>query len=203
MCYSSKAYYGVKGQVAGVECLSNQIQTPKTVTRTIRISRDVVKELQQIASTEKVSVNSLINQALLKFVEWDHYADKFGFAVALTPRWMIFARLLSFTSDQEAARLGRWAGRNVAKEFTIFWFKEFPVRTALKSLELLGSRYARRYEYVHNTAGKEHVVILNHGMGRQWSFYYEYLVRTVFGELLGKKVRIERMKNQVMARIQE
>jgi hypothetical protein len=40
-------------------------------------------------------------------------------------------------------------------------------------------------------------------MGRKWSIYYEYYVRTIFGELLGKKVKITQMKNQVLAHIQE
>jgi hypothetical protein len=168
------------------------------------MSRDVEKELQQIASTENVSINSLINQALRKFVDWDYYADKFGFSVIPTPRWIVLARLLNVGSDQEAARLGCWAARNVMREFTVFWFKEFSVRTALKTLEMLGSRYARRYEYVlRETPRKEHVVILNHGMGRKWSIYYANLVRTTFGELLGKKVEIEQMRNQVVAHIQE
>jgi hypothetical protein len=101
--------------------------------------------------------------------------------------------------------MGRWVGRNAFREFTVFWFKEFTVRTALKSLELLGSRYARRYAYTLNDdpTGKEHVVILNHSMGRKWSIYYASLVKTVFGELLGKKVKITQMKNQVVTRIQE
>ena len=167
--------------------------------------RDVEKELQQIASTEKVSINSLINQALRKLVDWDYYADKFGFAVLPTPRWMVLARLLSFTSAKEAAQMGRWAARNLAREFSVFWFKEFTVQTALKSLELLGSRYARQYEYsLHdNATGREHVVILNHGMGRKWSIYWANLVKTGFEELLGKKVKITQMRNQVVARIQE
>jgi hypothetical protein len=113
------------------------------------------------------------------------------------------AKLLTFTSDQRVAQLGRWAARNVAKEFTVFWFRDFSVRAALKLLELLGSRYAGRFEYVHDATEKEHVVILKHGMGRKWSIYYEHLVRTVFGELLGKKVEVDRMENQVLARIQE
>ena len=101
------------------------------------------------------------------------------------------------------ARSGRWAARNAAREFTEFWFKEFSIKTALKSLELFGSRFARRYEYVHNTAGKEDVVIIKHAMGRRWSIFYDYLVRTVFGELLGKKVKITQMKNQVVAHIRD
>ena len=191
--------------------MSNQIQTPKTVTRTIRMPGNVEKELEQIASTEKVSINSLINQALRKFVDWDYYAEKAGFAVSpirqillLPARWDIFARLLSHASDKEAARLGRWAGRNVSREFTEFWFKEFSVGTALKALELFGSRLVRRFEYAHDTTGRRsHLVTLNHGMGRKWSIFYENLVRTMFGELLGKKVKITQTKNQVLARIQE
>jgi len=193
--------------------LQVQIQTPKTVktvTRTIRMPRDVEQELQQIANTERVSVNSLVNQALRKFVDWDYYAEKGGFAISparqfllLPARWEVFARLLSHASDKDAARLGRWAGKNVAREVTEFWFREFSVRTALKCLELFASRFARRYEYFHNTIGREEVVTIKHSMGRKWSIFHEYLVRTVFGELLGKKVKITQMKNQVVARIQE
>lgn len=182
----------------------------KTVTRTIRMPRDVEQELQQIAHTERVSVNSLVNQALRKFVDWDYYAEKGGFAISparqfllLPARWEVFARLLSHASDKEAARLGRWTGRNVAREVTVLWFREFSVRTALKCLELFASRFSRRYEYFYDTIGKEEVVTIEHGMGRKWSIFFEYVVRTVFGELLGKKVKITRMKNQVVARIQE
>lgn len=182
----------------------------KTVTRTIRMPRDVEQELQQIANTERVSVNSLVNQALRKFVDWDYYAEKGGFAISparqfllLPARWEVFARLLSHARDKEATRLGRWAGRNVAREVTEFWFREFSVRTALKCLELFSSRFARRYEYFHDGIGKEEVVTMKHSMGRKWSIFYEYLVRTVFGELLGRKVKITQMKNQVVARIQE
>jgi hypothetical protein len=172
--------------------------------------RDVEQELQQIANTERVSVNALVNQALRKFVDWDYYAEKGGFAISparqfllLPARWEVFARLLSHASDKEAARLGCWAGRNLAREVTEFWFREFSVRTALKCLELFASRFARRYEYFHNTLEEEEVLTIEHSMGRKWSIFHEYLVRTVFGELLGKKVRITQTKNQVVAHIQE
>ena len=200
-----------------MECLSNQlqvqIQTPKTVktvTRTIRMPLDVERELKEIASTEKVTVNALVNQALRKFVDWDYYAEKGGFAISparqfllLPARWEVFARLLRHASDKEAARLGRWAGRNVAREVTEFWFKEFSVRTALKCLELFTSRFARRFEYFHNITGNEEIVTIKHSMGRKWSIFHEQLVRTVFGELLGKKVKITQTNNQVVARIQK
>lgn len=171
--------------------------------------REVEKELEEIASTEKVTVNALVNQTLRKFIDWDYYAEKAGFAISpsrqflmIPARWEVFARLLSHASDKEAARLGRWTGRNVAREFTEFWFKEFSVRTALKCQELFASRFARRYEYFHNTVGKEEGVTIKHGMGRKWSIFYEYLVRTVFGELLGKKVKITQTNNRVVAHIQ-
>jgi len=193
--------------------LQVQIQTPKTVktvTRTIRIPRDVEQELQQIANTERVSVNALVNQTLRKFVDWDYYAEKGGFAISparqfllLPARWEVFARLLSHASDKEAARLGRWAGRNIAREVTEFWFREFSVKTARKALELFCSRFARHYEDIHDATAKEYVVTIYHGRGRKWSIFHEYLFRTVCGELLGKKVKIKQTNNQVVARIQE
>ena len=171
--------------------------------------REVERELEQIASTEKVSINSLVNKALRKFVDWDYYAEDIGLLspprqILLFPvRWEVFARLMIHASDQEAARLGRWAGRNVFREFTIYWFKEFSVGTALKTQELVGSRYGRSYSCSHNIAGKEYVVTLNHGMGPKWSIFHACGIRTVFGELLGKKVKITQLKNKVVARIPE
>jgi hypothetical protein len=172
--------------------------------------REVEKQLGEIASSEKITVNGLVNRVLRKFVDWDYYAEKGGFAsspprqfLMIPARWELFPRLLSHASHDDAARLGRWAGRNVTREVAVFWFKQFSVSTALKTLELFASRFARRYEHSHNTIGKEEVVTIRHGMGRSWSIFYEHLVRTVFEELLGRKVKITQTKNQIVAHIQE
>jgi len=73
-----------------------------------------------LAEKERVSVNFLVNRALRKFIEWDVYAEKFGFLSL--PASMI-TKMMSYLSDEEAKEMGRWAGQNLVKDFLTFWFK--------------------------------------------------------------------------------
>src|SRR6266571_2575475 len=51
----------------------------QTITRTVRLSPEVDRELQQLAKQERVSVNYLVASSLKRLTEWDILAEKFGF----------------------------------------------------------------------------------------------------------------------------
>ncbi len=92
-----------------------------SVTRTIRIERDVDDFLRKFGEREGVSVNLLVNKAIRRLVEWDIYAEKFGL-IALPSS--LIERMMERLSDEEASELGRWVGQNLIPEFITFWFKE-------------------------------------------------------------------------------
>src|SRR2546426_5593313 len=81
-----------------------------SVTRTIRIERDVDDFLRKFGDREGVSVNLLVNKAIRRLVEWDIYAEKFGL-VALPSS--LIERMMDRLTDEEAGELGRWVGRNL------------------------------------------------------------------------------------------
>ena len=75
---------------------------------------DTDRALSTLVEKERVSVNFLVNRALRKFIEWDVYAEKFGFLSL--PASMI-TKMMSYLTDEEAREMGRWAGQNLVKDF--------------------------------------------------------------------------------------
>lgn len=48
----------------------------KTVTRSFRISEVALKLIQEVAQRHNISVNALVNQILLSYVNFDRYTEK-------------------------------------------------------------------------------------------------------------------------------
>ncbi len=139
-----------------------------------------------------------VNRALRRYVEWDAFAEKFGF---INVAASIHERLFGYLSDEQARDLGDWAAHNFARDFIVFWFKKVNVETTLRALELMGSEYARLFQFDHSSVGKNHTIILKHGRGPKESAFNEGFVKGVFKGLLGKDVRTERTEDQVVANV--
>src|SRR2546427_1245022 len=108
-----------------------------SVTRSVRIEKDADERLRQLAEQGDTSVNTLVNRALRKFVEWDAYGEKFGF---ITLPSAMLVKLMDCLSDEEARELGGWAGKDMVKEYITFRFKEVTPEALLEGCpELVGS----------------------------------------------------------------
>ena len=169
-----------------------------SVTRTIRIERDVDEFLRKFAEREGISVNFLVNKAIRRLVEWDVFAEKFGM-VSLPGSLLV--RMIESLSDVEAAELGEWVGRNLLPEFLTFWFKEVSLQTVVMGYSRLTARYAGAFEYEERAKEGKWTIVFKHGGGARWSMYYEALLRTALGALLkGIEIRTEKTDDQVIAR---
>ena len=168
-----------------------------SVTRSVRIEKDADERLRELAVQGTTSVNTLVNRALRKFVEWDAYGEKFGF---ITLPSVILVKLMDCLTDEEAKELGVWAGRNLLKEYITFWFKEVTPETLLEGFPRLLSKYGRAFAYEELVEEDRRVIILKHGSGARWSTFYEEAMKTAFHDLLQRDVRVEKSENQVVVR---
>lgn len=172
--------------------------TSSSVTRTIRIERDVDDFLRKFADREGISVNFLVNKAIRRLVEWDVFAEKFGM-VSMPSSLLV--KMMDALSDAEAAELGAWVGKNLLPEFLTFWFKEVSLQSVVVGYSRLTARYARAFEYEEYVKEGRWTIVLKHGGGPRWSIYYEALLRTVLQVLLkGAEAQMERTEDQVLAR---
>ena len=167
-----------------------------TTTRTIRIDSDLDKTLAEIAAEERISVNSLINNALRKYSEWDVFAIKFGVITNFT---VAAKKFIECQSDDQVKELGKWLGKNALKEFIIFWRKSLDVEGALKSIRILGGTGNYLYEeYVNNG---HRIVVCKHDLGSKWSLYYESMFKSLFEDSLGIKVATDCTEDQIVLNI--
>src|SRR5712691_2939631 len=171
------------------------MQGRKTTTRAFRIDEMVDRQLREWAEREGVSVSFLANKALRRLVEWDMYADRFGFISM--PREAL-SQMIELLSEDEVRSLGRWAGENVYRAFTTFVFKHLDMETVLEVIPKLTSRYTKAFEYEEKRDGSRTVVVLRHGRGRKYSLYYEELARALFVDVGSQSIRTEPQENAVV-----
>src|SRR5437867_11560582 len=171
------------------------MQGRRTTTRAFRIDDTVDRQLREWAEREGVTVSFLANKALRRLVEWDMYADRFGF-IAMPKEGL--SRMIELLSADEVRELGRWAGENVYRAFTTFVFKHLDLEAVLEVIPKLTSRYTKAFEYEEKRDGSRTVIVMRHGRGRKYSLYYEELVRALFVDLSGRGVRTEVQENAVV-----
>jgi len=174
------------------------VPASNSVTRTIRIEKDVDEFLRKFADQEGISVNFLVNKAIRRLVEWDVFAEKFG--MVAMPASMLH-KMMESISDEEAEELGTWVGKNLLPEFLTFWFKEVSLQTVVMGYSRLTARYAKAFEYEEKSKEGRWTIILKHGGGARWSIYYNALLRTALeGLLKGTELHMEKTDDQVIAR---
>ena len=69
-----------------------------TTLRTIRIPQELDNALKSISKERGISVNTFVSMLLKKYVEWDKYADRFGY-ISLTRESL--RRILQATDDNK------------------------------------------------------------------------------------------------------
>ena len=149
-------------------------------TRTIRLEGDILLKLEELANQENVSISFIINKALRRHVEWEIYAEKFGFMMVFTAK---MRRIYESLTDAEARELGRQSAENEYSEFINFWFKKIDFDTTVKALEILGSEYARSFKFEHSFDGRMHTIIFKHDRGPRTSAYYAEMAKVLFNRL--------------------
>lgn len=144
----------------------------KTILRTIRIPHEMDQLLQKDAKTKRVSVNSLIYNLLLKYVEWDRYSERFG-RVLLRPQTLKL--VIDFLEDSEIERIGEDIGKKIPKEFLLFWFKEINTHSFLEYISLL-CRYGGFAHHEIESNDRSFTITLVHDLGDKWSLFLKNII---------------------------
>ena len=168
----------------------------KSVVRSLRLDEDVDKSLHKLASDEGISVNSLVNRALRRYVVWDVNSSRFG---GVTLAGASLTRIMNYLSDDEVREYAQWVAENSVRDFVTFFFGDVTLHTLLKGLKLLGD-YGGHFVYEESTTGRVRTVVLKHGRGMKWSIHYGEWVSLAVKRLLGLKVETEKTENQVIFR---
>ena len=178
------------------EMTATRALSSKSVVRSLRLDEDVDKSLHKLALEGGISVNSLANRALRRYVVWDVNSSRFG---GVTLAGASLTRIMNYLSDDEVREYARWVAENSVRDFVTFFFGDVTLHTLLEGLKLLAD-YGGHFVYEESTSGRVRTVVLKHGRGMKWSIHYGEWVSLTVEKLLGLRVETEKTENTVIFR---
>ncbi|MEK0325374.1 MAG: hypothetical protein QQN63_06680 [Nitrosopumilus sp.] len=171
----------------------------KTVLRSIRISQELDELLQKDAKNKRISVNALISTMMIKYAEWDRFADKFGY-VTLTSE--TFKTILEITDEKKLSELAKVMGARLPKEVMLFWFKKTDLEAFLSYIDLYG-KYSGLFQYELDKEGDRYTITAHHELGENWSTFLKIFIGEAMKDTLGIIPEFEVSKSSIVARFSE
>ncbi len=159
-----------------------------SASRTIRLEVDIDRALEEIAKQENQSVSLIMNKALLRYVDWEYPAGRFGLMTVSTS---VMRKLFELLTIDQARAFGKEAGAQFLSEFVTFRFKALDFSALLKALDFLGDRYAREFHFDQSFDGKVHTIIIRHDRGPATSAYYAEALKPLLDRLDLKAETVE------------
>jgi len=155
----------------------------KTVTMTFRLDESVVTTLRGESEHHHSSLNTMVNQILQRFVEWDIYEPKVGFISLSRP---VAAELFNRVSRQEILHLAEHIGKNAIKDAALFMKAKMDIQSFLSWLEM--RMETSSVEISHNIEGDVHTYVLKHDLGENYSLYQKTVLELIFRDIFGKEI---------------
>lgn len=152
------------------------IESDRTVTRSFRISETSLKVLQEEAQSQNISVNTLVNQIILSYTNFDKYAKKFSF-IRLSS--IVLRYLLEAMPDEVVIRVSYNAGKEVSEPFILAKHGILNLETALEYLRSL-SFYANLFEYNEVDKDEKKIITLMHTLGSKGSLFIGHFIQPIF-----------------------
>jgi len=166
----------------------------KTILRTIRITEDLDRLLRKDAETKDTNVNTLLNNMIRQYAEWDRYTETFG-NVQLPSG---FLRFLIETADEEKL-YKQWPplSSEILKAALLSWFGRVNEKNFFEFLSRTG-KYSGLYSLENEANGRNYNLTFRHSLGTRWSTLLRELMSENVRNLLGVVPHAEASENSVV-----
>ncbi|HYF98898.1 MAG TPA: hypothetical protein VD815_02285 [Candidatus Saccharimonadales bacterium] len=160
-------------------------ESKKTATMTFRIDENVLRILRSESDRNQITLNSLVNQLLKRYVEWDMFEPKVGLIPIAKP---IVVALFSKMSKEDISSMAKDIGKDVVHDIALFMKNKMDLDSFLSWFE---SRMASSLtETNHTIQDGYHVYVLKHELGENWSLYHKIVIELMFNEIFNKTVNV-------------
>ncbi len=159
--------------------------------RSIRMPNDLIAGLEKESEAQHVSVNTLTNTVIHRYLEWERYAERFGF---LSVTRETFMALFSHLDDAELIDIAKSVSASIMKEFAFYSWEIKGLKSYLDFIQRF-ARYARIGEWEVKHDGPFFRVYLIHKMGPKVSLYMSELYSDLLEQTTGNKAEVEVLTN--------
>lgn len=188
---------------------------PSTRTRSItfRLDPNTVDNLQREADQKEISLNVLVNQVLRRYVKWDTFEPKIGM--------MPVPKIILSTCFNKAILAANESGMNqdeieshrdemiksaaeisfsLIKDSALLMKRTYNLWTVLEILQeymkVSDMKSDHRIE-----AGNNHVFIIQHELGENWSLFTKVLLNLIFENLASVRPDVNTTPNTIVAKV--
>jgi hypothetical protein len=162
---------------------SESSSNKKTVTMTFRVEEGVMALLRSESEKREVSLNTLVNQVLKRFVEWDMFEPKVGMIPIAKP---IVQTLFEKMTEEEIKEMARKVGKGAIHDIALFMKSRMDLDSFLSWFEMRMKNSS--IEFNHSVKGGRHTFMTKHDLGYNWSLYHKTLLELIFNEVLQKRI---------------
>jgi hypothetical protein len=161
----------------------------KTTTITLRIDTDIMQSLYNKAEQDGISLNTLVNQILKRYVEWDMFEAKVGMIPLSKP---VAKELFQRLSREDIIKMAKDVAKNAVYDIALF------MKGGKMDPDLFVSWFLSRMKNcseitkanVEESSESPHTYIIKHDLGENWSLYHKALLESIFNDLLAKPIQI-------------
>jgi hypothetical protein len=149
--------------------------------------------VEKEAAAQRVSPNTLVNQILTQFSEFERFARKIN---TVKPSSFVFRGILEAAETEKIIEVAKTAGSSIPQAFVTAKSGRVDIESLLDHLRTL-SQYAHLYEYSENLDSLERVATLVHDFGLKWSIFLVHYITAMF-EQAGVSAKLEMSDRSVI-----
>ncbi len=148
-----------------------------SVTLSCRFDRKLYELLQNDCQKKDISLNSLMNSIVKKYLSWEKYAEEIGFIpLAKETVRLVFDNL----DDAKIQMIAEHVGRTIPKELILLMFNRIDFDTIMNFIDISSSRYGI---VQHDVIGSDHTLTVYHGVNKKFSSFLYSALKTMAKEL--------------------
>ena len=172
---------------------------PKDTIRSLRISGELNARLRSLAEEKGESVNAIVEAELTKLVEYDKFTVEMAYT---TVRKAWLSKLIEYLSEDEIREFGRWSATGPTSETVHFYRGTMNLDSILRTYEEIGAKYGKFFTFRHESLGRTHTIMLNHGMGMKWSIFLDANLKMIFKDILELDIATQLSDNIIFGRFE-
>ena len=165
----------------------------RTIPKSFRIDEAALVVVEQEALAQKVSSNTLVNQILIQFSEFDRFAKKIN---AVKTSSFVFRGILDAADVSKLIQVAKSAGSSTPQAFVTAKSGKMDLESLLDHMRTLAA-YAHMYEYSENVGLQGRVSTLVHDFGLNWSIFLVHYITSMF-EQIGISPKLEMSDRSVI-----
>ncbi len=152
---------------------------PKTVPKSFRIDESASAAVEKESIAQNVSANTLVNQILKQFAEFDRFARKINTVKVSSS---VFRSLLEQIDSDKIVEVAKAAGSSIPQAFAISKSGRVEVDSLLDYVRC-SAMYAHLYEFNETVESRTHLVTLVHDFGLNWSIFLVHYLTAMFHQI--------------------